>query len=104
MPNDATVEELEIMNEFLGKAIQTRISRAKKLKVLANPLDADIDNLEISVRLYNVLKRQGCRTIFDVLSHSEEELKHFRNMGIHAFDECKEVFGKFGKFKEEEKE
>lgn len=102
LPSGATKAELQMMKEFLCKAIDTRIESAKIAEIKSNPLKADIGDMETSVRLYNVLKRGGCNTVADVLSHSKSELRYFRNMGVNSYKECLEVFGAFGEFKEEE--
>jgi len=102
LPSGATKAELQMMKEFLCKAIDTRIESAKIAEIKSNPLKADIGDMETSVRLYNVLKRGGCNTVADVLSHSKSELRYFRNMGVNAYKECLEVFGAFGEFKEDE--
>lgn len=104
LPSNATRSELVMMKEFLCKAIDTRIECAKISEIKANPLKCDISDLDLSVRTYNVLKRSNCNTVADVLSHSKEELKRFRNMGINSYKECLEVFGAFGEFKEDEEQ
>ena len=101
VPNDATRAELQMMKEFLCKAIDTRIECAKISEIKANPLKADIYDMELSVRLTNVLKRAGCNTVADVLSHSKDEIRRFRNMGVNSYKECLEIFGAFGEFRED---
>jgi len=102
IPNGANKEELCMMKDFLCKAIDTRIEHARIESIRANPLKADIGDMEVSVRLYNVLKRSGCNTVADVLSHSKTEIQCFRNMGRKAYEECIEIFGEFGEFKADE--
>lgn len=99
VPTDANRAELQMMKEFLCKAIDTRIESAKVKEVKANPLKASIYDMDLSVRLTNVLIRSGCNTVADVLSHSKSEIRYFRNMGVKAYKECLEVFGAFGEFK-----
>jgi len=102
IPDKATKSELQMMKDFLCKAIDTRIECAKISEIKANPLKADIYDMDLSVRLTNVLKRAGCNTVADVLSHSKSEIRYLRNMGVNAYKECLEVFGQYGEFKEDE--
>jgi len=46
VPNDATRSELQMMKEFLCKAIDTRIECAKIFEIKANTLKADIYDIE----------------------------------------------------------
>lgn len=49
-----------------------------------------IDDLDLSVRAYNCLKRHGVRTVDQLKAMSDEELKQVRNIGIRCVDEIKE--------------
>lgn len=104
LPNNATKSEMIMMKDFLCKAIDTRIELAKVEEIKRNPLSTDIYDLDLSVRLTNVLKRSGCNTVADVLSHSKTEIAHFRNIGKHSYEECIKIFGEFGEFKPEEEQ
>lgn len=44
-----------------------------------------IDNLELQVRTYNVLKREGVHVIADVLARSINDFVDFRNFGESSF-------------------
>lgn len=44
-----------------------------------------IDNLELQVRTYNVLKRRGIHVIADVLKRNLYEIMDFRNFGEGSF-------------------
>ena len=46
-----------------------------------------IDDLELSVRAYNCLKRAGINTIADLLDKSPEDLGKVRNLGKKSIDE-----------------
>lgn len=52
-------------------------------------MDEDIDNLELSVRSYNCLKRAGYVTVNDVVNAIErrEDLMRVRNLGRRSADE-----------------
>jgi DNA-directed RNA polymerase subunit alpha len=52
--------------------------------------DMPIEQLELSVRAYNCLKRSGLMTVGAVLEKSEEELLALRNFGEKSYLELKE--------------
>jgi len=48
-----------------------------------------IEELELGVRSYNCLKREGINTVGDVVQKSESELMDIRNFGAKSIDEVK---------------
>lgn len=100
--DDMTIEQLEVAKEMLCKAVDTRIIELKSGLQNKLPLTADIDSLypELTVRARNVLKRNGCNTIEDVLNCTPTDLKKMRNMSKRSFEEIKERFSKYGTFME----
>src|SRR4029079_8920441 len=48
-----------------------------------------IEELNLSVRSYNCLKREGLNTLGDVVQKSESELMDIRNFGQKSIDEVK---------------
>lgn len=48
-----------------------------------------IEDLDLTVRAYNVLKREGVRVIADILAFSEEDLAGLRNLGQRGTDEIR---------------
>ena len=46
-----------------------------------------IDDLELSVRSYNCLKRAGISIVEDLTNKREEEMLKVRNLGKKSFDE-----------------
>ncbi len=55
-----------------------------------------IEELNLSVRAYNCLKRSGLMTVGAVLGKSEEELLALRNFGRKSYDELKEKLVSLG--------
>ncbi len=54
-------------------------------------LETTIEELELSVRSFNCLKRAGISTVEDLISKSEEDMMRVRNLGRKSLDE---VIGK----------
>ena len=55
-----------------------------------SPEDELIEELELGVRSYNCLKREGIQTIGDLVSKTEAELLNIPNFGKKSIDEVKE--------------
>ncbi|MHB0867233.1 MAG: DNA-directed RNA polymerase subunit alpha [Thermoleophilia bacterium] len=53
-----------------------------------------IEELEIGVRSYNCLKREGIQTVSDLVKRSEAELMNIPNFGKKSIDEVKENLAK----------
>jgi DNA-directed RNA polymerase subunit alpha len=50
-------------------------------------LEKSIDDLELSVRAYNCLKRAGINTVQDLVNKTENEMMKIRNLGKKSFKE-----------------
>ena len=67
-------------------------------------LDLTIDELDLSVRSFNCLKRAGINTVEDLINKTEEDMMKVRNLGRKSLEEViakLDSFG-FGLRKEEE--
>ena len=59
-------------------------------------LEMTIEDLDLSVRSFNCLKRAGINTVDDLINKSEEEMMKVRNLGKKSFDEVKEKLQSLG--------
>ena len=92
-----------MLSEHLKSFIDLSES-AQDAEVMAKPkddekgkvLEMSIDDLELSVRSFNCLKRAGINTVEDLISKSEEEMMKVRNLGKKSFDEVKEKLHSLG--------
>ena len=55
-----------------------------------------IEELNLSVRAYNCLKRSGLMTVGQVLEKSEDELLSLRNFGRKSYDELRDKLVELG--------
>ncbi len=65
----------------------------------ARPFDGyetPIEELELSVRAYNCLKRSGLTTVGAILERSEEELLALRNFGEKSYEELRDKLAEHG--------
>ena len=58
--------------------------------------DKSIDELDLSVRSYNCLKRAGIETIGQLISKSFEEIARIRNLGKRSTSEIKDKLMQYG--------
>jgi DNA-directed RNA polymerase subunit alpha len=56
---------------------------------LAADLALPIEDLELTVRSYNCLKREGIHTVGELVGRSEADLLDIRNFGSKSIDEVK---------------
>ena len=58
--------------------------------------DMTIEELDLSVRSYNCLKRAGIQTVLELTQKSEEDMMKVRNLGKKSLKEVKEKLMAFG--------
>jgi DNA-directed RNA polymerase subunit alpha len=63
---------------------------------LAADLALPIEDLDMTVRSYNCLKREGVHTVGDLVARSEADLMDIRNFGQKSIDEVKEKLAGLG--------
>ncbi len=102
-PDDAVARAGHIINEhmlvFTDQAStplpEEGIFRAAEDDV-DSELDKPIEDLDLSVRSYNCLKRQGVNTIGQLTECSENDLLNIRNFGAKSIEEVKDKLQQAG--------
>ncbi len=90
---------IEHLNLFVGlskMAEDTNIMVERQNRSAMSSLDVTIDELELSVRSYNCLKRAGINTVQDLTSRTEDEMMRVRNLGRKSLDEVIEKLHSMG--------
>jgi DNA-directed RNA polymerase subunit alpha len=59
-------------------------------------LDMPIEELDLSVRSYNCLKRAGINTVGELVNKTDEEMMKVRNLGKKSLEEVKQKLGALG--------
>jgi len=59
-------------------------------------MEMTIEDLELSVRSYNCLKRAGINTVAELVQKTEEDMMKVRNLGRKSLDEVKKKLGELG--------
>ena len=59
-------------------------------------LEMAIEDLDLSVRSYNCLKRAGINTVGELVRKTEEEMMKVRNLGKKSFEEVEQKLKELG--------
>jgi DNA-directed RNA polymerase subunit alpha len=88
---------LELIQLFaeLAEATSVQVSPAEEQEVPSD-YQITIEELNLSVRSYNCLKREGINTVGDLVQKSEAELMDIRNFGQKSIDEVKQKLAELG--------
>ena len=89
---------LELVNLFseLAEAQGLAVGPAQDETELSGDLAITIEELNLSVRSYNCLKREGINTVGDLVQRTEAELMDIRNFGQKSIDEVKGKLDELG--------
>jgi len=94
---DILRDELDIFSQ-LGKPEPSVVEHGvgRGLALPADKYNTPIEELSLSVRAYNCLKRSGLMTVGQVLEKSADELMTLRNFGQKSYDELKDRLTELG--------
>ncbi|WP_235738468.1 DNA-directed RNA polymerase subunit alpha [Nocardioides alcanivorans] len=95
-PRDAIASAGKTLVELFGLARELNVE-AEGIDIGPSPVDeqlaADlalpVEDLQLTVRSYNCLKREGIHTVGELISRSEQDLLDIRNFGSKSIDEVK---------------
>ena len=94
---------LELFIDLSEAAKNTQVMIEKEENKKEKVLEMPIEELELSVRSYNCLKRAGISTVEDLSNKTEAEMLKVRNLGKKSFDEVTNKLHSLGlDFAEEE--
>ena len=80
-------DHLNLFVDLSDEAINTEIMVEKDDNSKAKVLEMTIEDLDISVRSFNCLKRANINTVEDLISKSESDMMKVRNLGRKSLDE-----------------
>ena len=93
-PDEAVSLAAKVLSEHLAQFINLSES-AREVSVMIDKepegkekaLDMNIDELELSVRSYNCLKRAGINTVAELINKTPDEMMKVRNLGRKSLEE-----------------
>ena len=80
-------EHLELFIDLSEMAKNTQIMVEKEESKKEKVLEMSIEDLELSVRSFNCLKRAGISTVEDLTSKTISDMMKVRNLGKKSLDE-----------------
>ena len=81
------IEHFNILADLNEIADETGLMSSKAEDPNQKALETSIDDLDLSVRAYNCLKRAGILTLHDLVDKSENEMVKIRNLGKKSLKE-----------------
>jgi DNA-directed RNA polymerase subunit alpha len=95
------VELFGLAKELNEEAEGIEIGPAPVEVAASNELSTPIEDLDLTVRSYNCLKREGINTVSELIALSEDQLMNIRNFGSKSVDEVRDKLTELGlKFKD----
>ncbi|MCK6095171.1 DNA-directed RNA polymerase subunit alpha [Micrococcus sp. EYE_162] len=103
LPRDAVASAGSTLVELFGLARALNVE-AEGIDLGETPAEGDvsadlaqpIEELELTVRSYNCLKREGIHSVGELVARSEADLMDIRNFGAKSIDEVKEKLEELG--------
>ena len=83
------VDHLQPFVELSDEAIQPELMADKSESQKDKILEMTIDDLDLSVRSFNCLKRANINTVDDLISKSQGDMMKVRNLGKKSFEEVR---------------
>ena len=80
-------EHLNLFVDLSDKGYNTEIMVEKDDKGKEKVLEMTIEELDLSVRSFNCLKRAGINTVEDLINKSEDDMMKVRNLGRKSLEE-----------------
>lgn len=90
------MEHLELFTGLTDLAQGMEVMTEVEDEIENKMLDRTIEELDLSVRSYNCLKRAEINTVSDVVAMTESELMKVRNLGRKSLDEVKAKLDELG--------
>lgn len=101
-PDEAVKESAKILSKHvdlfvhLGEKVDILGVEAEgKAEVSETVLEMNIEDLELSARSLNCLKKAGVKTVGELIANSLEDLMKFKNFGAKSLDEVREKLAEY---------
>ena len=107
-PEEAVSKAAKILNDHLKlfqnmDGLTDEIEEDEDSTFIEEPVDekgkileTTIEDMDLSVRSFNCLKRAGINTIADLVDKTEDDMMKVRNLGRKSLDEVKKKLDEFG--------
>lgn len=89
-------EYIRLFSGFTETVNKVEVKVEKEENPKEKYLDLSIEELDLSMRSYNCLKRAGINTVSELLQHNEEEMMKVRNLGKKSLEEVVKKLSEMG--------
>jgi DNA-directed RNA polymerase subunit alpha len=90
------IDHFEVITDLHNLTGLESVLADKEEDTVQKTLETPIEELDLSVRSYNCLKRAGISTVNELCSKSEDEMMKVRNLGKKSLKEVKEKIESMG--------
>ncbi len=90
------IEHLKLFTDLTDTSDSVEIMVEKEEEAIDRLLEMTIEELDLSVRSYNCLKRAGINTVEELTRKTEEDMMKVRNLGKKSLQEVKDKLGVLG--------
>jgi DNA-directed RNA polymerase subunit alpha len=84
------IDHLQLIVDLSSKVIEEDFMVERKSEETNRNLEKPIEDLDLSVRSYNCLKRAGIHTLGELIEKTEEDMMKVRNLGKKSLKEVKQ--------------
>ena len=103
---DAISEAAGIVIDYLDAILPVADLELEESFLVQEPVEEEttkvntmmIEDLDLSVRSYNCLKRAGIQTVDELTQKTEDEMMHVKNLGKKSLKEVKDKMYQLGLF------
>jgi len=96
MASKILIEHLDVVVELSQKAMDSEFIVEREDNTNTKILEMSIEELDLSVRSYNSLKRAGISTVGELSKKTEEDMMTIRNLGRKSLKEVKDKLEELG--------
>ncbi len=89
-------EHLRLFIDLTDATLDIEVMVEKEEKEKDKVLEMSIEELDLSVRSFNCLKRAGINTVEELIKKTEEDMMKVRNLGKKSLEEVKSKLAEYG--------
>ena len=90
------MEHLKLFTDLTESVDNVEIMVEKEEESIDRLMEMTVEELDLSVRSYNCLKRAGINTVEELVKKTEEDMMKVRNLGKKSLQEVKEKLAELG--------
>ena len=89
-------EHLTLFVDLTDQVDRRRLHRCRRTTSKEKVLEMTIEELDLSVRAYNCLKRAGINTVAELVQRNQEDMMKVRNLGRKSLEEVEQKLEALG--------